>query len=228
MRAVAGETVFTTGMVGYPEALTDPSYCGQILVLTAAMIGNYGVPGDDRDEYGLPRFFESDKIHITGLIVADYSAEYSHWNAVKSLGQWLTEAGIPAIYGVDTRRLAKRLRESGTILGKIEFDGEGMQINGFVDPNKVNLVAQVSIKEIRTFGAGRKPHIIAFDCGIKYNIIRYFVHEQEVCLTIVPFDYPLAANPANIPYDGIFVSNGPGDPTMCTATIGKLDFYHYT
>ena len=221
LNSVAGEVVFTTGMVGYPEALTDPSYSGQILVLTFPMIGNYGIPPDTKDVEGLPMFFESDKIHITGLIVCDYSADYSHWNAVKSLGQWLSEAGIPALFGIDTRHLTKRLRESGAVLGKIEFGGVGNKID-FVDPNLRNLVADVSTKTIKTYGVGQSPHILAFDCGIKFNIIRQFIYEQKVCLTVVPFDYNLELNPANIKYDGIFLSNGPGDPTMCTATINSI------
>jgi len=217
--SMAGEVVFNTGIVGYPEALTDPSYSGQILVLTYPMIGNYGVPKDTKDEHGLPHFFESDKIHIAGLIVCDYSFDYSHWNAAKSLGQWLTENGIPALFGVDTRRLTKRLRESGAVLGKIEFDGQPIP---FHDPNTSNLVAAVSTKKVTTYGEGQTPHIIAYDCGIKLNIIRQFIYEQRVCLTVVPFDYDLEVNPDKIPYDGIFVSNGPGDPTMCTATIKSL------
>ena len=185
------------------------------------MVGNYGVPPDTRDENGLPLFFESEKIHIAGLIVTDYSAEYSHWNAVKSLGQWLSEAGIPALYGIDTRRLTKRLREAGAVLGKIEFDGQPV---AFDDPNKRNLVASVSTREIHRFGPtdGSVPHIIAFDCGMKLNIVRHFIYHQGVSLTVVPFDYDLAANPANIAYDGIFISNGPGDPTMCTSTINSI------
>eukprot|EP01031_Cornospumella_fuschlensis_P032901 gene32901-39787_t len=110
-KSMAGEVVFNTGMVGYPEALTDPSYSGQILVLTSP--SNYGVPPDTKDEFGLSKFFEGEKIHIAGLIVTDYSVEYSHWNATKSLSQWLTEAGVPALYGVDTRMLTKRIRETG-------------------------------------------------------------------------------------------------------------------
>ena len=219
VKSMAGELVFNTGMVGYPEALSDPSYSGQILVLTSPMVGNYGVPPDSKDENGLPHFFESDKIHIAGLIVCDYSAEFSHWNAAKSLGQWLSESGIPALFGVDTRRLTKRLRESGAVLGKIEFEGQPI---AFDDPNTRNLVALVSTKIIRTFGEGNKTRIIAFDCGIKYNIIRQLVYQQGVCLTVVPFDYDLEKNPAKIAYDGIFLSNGPGDPTMCSATIGSI------
>jgi carbamoyl-phosphate synthase small subunit len=107
--AAAGEVVFNTGMVGYPEALTDPSYKGQILVLTYPLIGNYGVPDDKlRDEFGLAKYFESDKVQITGLIVADYSHFPSHWASVKSLSAWLKENNIPALYGVDTRALTKK------------------------------------------------------------------------------------------------------------------------
>lgn len=182
-------------------------------------MGNYGVPGSDQDESGMPKFFESDKIHVAGLIVADYSHEYSHWNAVKSLSQWLTESGIPALYGIDTRMLTKKIRETGTTLGKIEFDSQPVEI---VDPNIRNLVAEVSTKEIRSFGLGNAPHIIAYDCGMKYNIIRYFIYEQKVRLTVVPFDYDLEANPNRIEYDGIFLSNGPGDPTMCVKTIESI------
>ena len=185
------------------------------------MVGNYGVPPDTKDSNGLPMFFESEKIHIAGLIVTDYSTEYSHWNAVKSLARWLSEAGIPALFGIDTRKLTKKLRETGAVLGKIEFEGQPV---AFDDPNQRNLVAEVSTKEIRRFGPtdGSVPHIIAFDCGIKYNIIRHFIYNQGVTLTVVPFDYDLATNPANINYDGIFISNGPGDPTMCTSTIQSI------
>ena len=119
--SVSGEVVFNTGMVGYPEALTDPSYRGQILVLTYPMIGNYGVPNESiMDEHGLPDYFESKEIHIAGLVVSSYSWEHSHWAAQKSLSKWLQEYNIPAMYGVDTRELTKNLREYGTILGRLE------------------------------------------------------------------------------------------------------------
>lgn len=219
-KSVTGEVVFNTGMVGYPEALTDPSYKGQILVLTSPMIGNYGVPSDQKDENGIYSFFEGEKVHISGLIVADYSVEYSHWNAWKSLSQWLVEGGVPALFGIDTRRLTKRLRDQGAVLGKIEFVGQ--EIPDFKDPNSSNLVAEVSRKDIVTYGQGNTPRIIAFDCGMKLNIARYFIYIEKVCLTIVPYNYDLAKNPAGIEYDGIFVSNGPGDPTACQETIESL------
>lgn len=145
-KSVSGEIVFNTGMVGYTEALTDPSYAGQILLFTYPMIGNYGIPGNDKDESGMPKFFESDEIQVAGVIVAEYSAEYSHWNAVKSLGQWLTENGVPALYGIDTRMLTKKIREEGSILAKIEFEGDKVDIT---DPNKTNLVASVSTAEVK-------------------------------------------------------------------------------
>ncbi len=117
-------------------------------MLTSPMIGNYGVPPDTKDSFGLPLFFESDKIHIAGLIVSEYSNDFSHWNAVQSLGQWLQAAGIPALYGIDTRRLTKRIRDAGAVLGKIEFDGDHIEMS---DPNKRNLVAEVSCKVFLIF-----------------------------------------------------------------------------
>ena len=144
-KSMSGEIVFTTGMVGYPEALTDPSYAGQILVFTFPMIGNYGVPCEDRDECGLLKYFESEKIQVAGVVVSEYSFEYSHWNAVKPLGQWLTESGVPALYGIDTRMLTKKIREVGSILGKIEFPGQPIDL---IDPNLSNLVDSVSTKQV--------------------------------------------------------------------------------
>ena len=126
--SMSGEVVFNTGMVGYPEALTDPSYRGQILVLTYPLVGNYGVPCESvKDQYGLPSFFESDAIHISGLVVSSYSWEHSHWAAQKSLSQWLTDNNIPAMYGVDTRALTKKLREHGSILGRMDVVRRGVR-----------------------------------------------------------------------------------------------------
>jgi carbamoyl-phosphate synthase large subunit/carbamoyl-phosphate synthase small subunit len=137
---VSGEVVFNTAMTGYPESLTDPSYKGQILTLTYPLIGNYGVPNDEK-ENNLLKFFESDTLHISALVISDYSFEYSHWNAKKSLADWLKEHKIPGIYGVDTRALTKRLREKGTMLGKIVFNKKDIE---WYDPNQDHLVAQVS------------------------------------------------------------------------------------
>jgi len=220
--AVDGEVVFNTGMVGYPEALTDPSYRGQILVLTFPLVGNYGVPGWDKDDLlSLPKYFESHTIHIRALIISGYTEEYSHWNAKCSLGQWLKENNIPGLFGVDTRFLTKKLREQGTMLGRIDFTPTAPgQTLTFNDPAQVNLVAEVSIKEPCVYNEAGSPHVLAFDCGMKYNIIRTFV-EHGVKLTVVPFDFELTADRYD-EFDGIFVSNGPGNPEMARATINQI------
>ena len=224
VNSMSGELVFNTGMTGYPEALTDPSYRGQILVLTYPLIGNYGVPGDDKDEHGLPLAFESDNIHVKGLIVSEYSLEHSHWNARRSLAQWLKEHNIPALFGLDTRMLTKMLRDDGAKLAKITFPEEsGAHADCAIsDPNKRNLVAEVSTKVIRHFNPnGAGPRIVAFDCGIKFNIIRYFIN-LGVRLALVPYNYDLEQNPDKLEWDGLFISNGPGDPTMAGDCIKSI------
>ena len=214
-----GEVVFNTGMVGYPEALTDPSYRGQILCLTFPLVGNYGVPGWDVDPaLGLPKHFESDKIHIRALIVNSYTEEYSHWNAQMSLGKWLKENNIPALFGIDTRALTKKLREEGTMLGRIDF--EPVSSPEFIDPATVNLVAEVSIKQPRVFNEHGSPSVLAYDCGMKYNIIRCLV-ELGVRLTVVPYDFEMTREVYD-KFDGIFISNGPGNPEMARATIEQV------
>jgi len=211
-KSISGEVVFNTAMTGYPESLTDPSYKGQILVLTYPLIGNYGVPEESIDNQML-RFFESDRLHISGLIVSDYSVEYSHWNAEKSLGEWLKENEIPGIYGIDTRQLTKILREKGTMLGKIIFDEQDVDL---YDPNQDNLVDKVSISEKTVYGDG-KYKILLIDCGVKYNIIRYLL-QRDTTVIRVPWDYDFLDEE----YDGLFISNGPGDPKQCTTTINNL------
>ena len=169
-KPVAGEVVFNTAMMGYPESLTDPSYSGQILVTTYPLIGNYGVPRRE-EENGLSRFYESEKIHVEALVVSDYSFEYSHWNANKSLADWLKEEKIVGIYDIDTRELTKLLRVHGSMKGKIVFeDGEDID---FVDPNLTNLVAKVSCKEVIRYGNGNKK-VVLVDCGVKHNIARTY------------------------------------------------------
>jgi carbamoyl-phosphate synthase small subunit len=212
--SVSGETVFNTAMTGYPESLTDPSYSGQILVLTFPLEGNYGVPGDER-ENGLLRYFESEKIHIRALVVSDYSAEYSHWNAVKSLGEWLSENGIPAIYGVDTRAITKLIRENGVMLGKVVVEGAPEPAE-FDDPNRNNLVAEASCSEITEYGNGRH-RVILVDCGCKYNIIRCLLR-RDTTVVRVPWDCDFA----QMDYDGVMISNGPGDPQMAGATVENI------
>ncbi len=212
-KSVAGEVVFNTAMTGYPESLTDPSYKGQILVLTYPLIGNYGVPVDDKDEHGLPKFFESDRIHLSGLIVSDYSFEYSHWNAQKSLSQWLNEQKVPGIYGIDTRALTKKLRETGTMLGKIEVEDQPVE---FYNPDKENQVAKVSTKEKVVYGNG-KHKIVLVDAGCKYNIIRCLL-KRDTTVIRVPWDYDFTKED----YDGVMLSNGPGDPQYCQETVVNI------
>jgi carbamoyl-phosphate synthase small subunit len=211
-KSVSGEVVFNTAMTGYPESLTDPSYKGQILTLTYPIIGNYGVPGNLMED-SMYKFFESYALHISGLIVSDYTDEYSHWNASKSLGDWLREFEVPGIYGIDTRELTKILREEGTMLGKIIVNDHDIPL---YDPNNVNLVEQVSIREKKVFGKG-KYQILLIDCGVKYNIIRNLL-QRDTTVTLVPWDYDFSTEK----YDGLFISNGPGDPKQCGVTIAHL------
>ncbi len=208
----AGEVVFNTAMTGYPESLTDPSYRGQILCLTYPLVGNYGAPVKS-EENDLYRFYESSSIHISGLIVSDYSFEYSHWNATESLDEWLRRNNVPGIYGIDTRALTKRIREKGAMLGKLEPEGTK---TGFYDPNKVNLVAEVSTNEKKLYGKG-KYRILLVDCGVKYNIIRNLL-KRDTTIIRVPWDYDYLEEQ----YDGLFLSNGPGDPKMCAVTIENI------
>ena len=211
-KSVAGEVVFNTAMTGYPESITDPSYKGQILVLTYPLIGNYGVP-DNIMENNLSRFYESEKIQVSGLIISDYSAEHHHWNARTSLSDWLTEHQIPGIYGIDTRALTKILREKGSMPGKII--SENHDIN-FHDPNEDNLVSLVSTKEKVVYGNG-KHRIMLVDCGVKNNIIRHLL-KRDTTVIRVPWDY----NFSEEEYDGLFLSNGPGDPKKCETTIRNI------
>ena len=211
-KSVTGEVVFNTGMVGYPESLTDASYRGQILVLTYPLIGNYGVPGYEKED-NLLKYFESDKIQVQGLIITDYSYNYSHWNAKKSLSEWLIEHSIPAIYGVDTRELTKKLRKKGTMIGKIECNNENVS---FEDPNKRNLMTEVSIDKPIIYKKGKKK-IILIDCGTKNNIIRAFLRRGFTVIR-VPWDYNFLDKKA----DGIIISNGPGNPKKCIQTIKNV------
>ena len=213
-RPVAGEVVFNTAMTGYPESLTDPSYSGQMMVLTFPLVGNYGVPRQTFEANGLSTFLESEKIHAEAIIVSDYSENYSHWNAVESLGEWLKKEKIAGITGIDTRALTKLLREKGSMKGKIVFENEN-EID-FVDPNLINQVARVSCREVITYGNGKK-RVLLVDCGVKHNIIRCLL-KRDVTVVRVPWDYDFNT----LEYDGLFISNGPGDPDMCDITVGHI------
>jgi len=218
-KSVSGEVVFNTGMVGYPESFTDPSYAGQILCLTYPLIGNYGVPSAKaRDKStGLPTHFESDRIQIQGLIVSEYSEQASHWDSALTLEKWLKQEKIPAVYGLDTRALTQKLREKGVMLGRIEVNGKTAKP---FDPNTFNIVADVSVKKPVLYGTGAARKTIALiDCGAKFNIIRSLL-ARGVSVLRVPWDYDLLNG--KFDFDGVMISNGPGDPKQCGATIANV------
>ncbi|KAJ3141390.1 hypothetical protein HK100_007426 [Physocladia obscura] len=246
--SIAGELVFQTGMVGYPESLTDPSYRGQILVITFPLVGNYGVPSReqvDKELHNLPLHFESNRIHVAGLIVGQYSQEYSHYLAESSLSVWLKQNKIPALSGIDTRALTKRIRTNGSILSKILFPkslvGRGDLENelpewgthlsnlGWSDPNARNLVAEVSVKKPIVYNPPKekallrpdgKPFcVLAIDVGMKNNQIRCFTN-RGVQVRRVPWNHNILKELSNV--DGVFISNGPGDPTVVSETIKNV------
>lgn len=224
---VSGEAVFSTGMVGYPESMTDPSYRGQILVFTQPLIGNYGVPSSTaRDQFGLLKYFESPHIQCIGVVVADAAMQYSHWTAVESLGEWCAREGVAAISGVDTRSIVTYLREQGSSLARItigeEYDAD--EDEAFTDPGAINLVHKVSTKQPFHVPApvltGEEPmHVAVIDCGVKENILRSLV-SRGASITVFPYDYPIHKIAHH--FDGIFISNGPGDPTHCSSTVYNL------
>lgn len=202
----AGEIVFTTGMVGYPESFTDPSYGGQILIMTYPIIGNYGVPDK--------KYWETDSLKIAGVVVSQYIDTPSHFQSKRTLAQWLKDEKIPGLQIKDTRLLTQLLREKGTMLGKIVIDKE----IDLYDPNKDNLVAQVSTKKVQEFGKGEKT-VVLIDCGAKGNIARCLV-QRGVKVIVVPWDFdPMEKG---LKFDAILVSNGPGDPKMADRTIHTI------
>lgn len=219
---VSGELVFTTSLVGYPESMTDPSYTGQILCFTQPLIGNYGVPGRLKDQFGLFDYFELGKIQCAGIVVADAALEYSHWTAVELLQEWLTRENVPGITGVDTREVVKLLRSQGSALAKLSVGEEYDELEdaGFEDPGSVNLIHKVSTREKYTIAnPGALTKIAVIDCGIKQNILRCLL-TRGAEVTVFPYDYPFADELKD--YDGLFLSNGPGDPTHATATVTQL------
>ena len=240
-KPVAGEVVFNTAMTGYPESLTDPSYAGQLMVLTYPLIGNYGVPPRTFQPNGLSTFMESEKIHAEAIIISDYSREYSHWNAQCSLGDWLKEEHIPGIYGIDTRALTKKLREHGVMMGRIEIEGMDNGELTMDNYGEVNYVDKVSCKDILVY-SGEESHsfgidtpaetlnsqlsilncqlkkkVVLLDCGVKHNIIRSLL-KRNLMLIRVPWNYDFN----HLDYDGLFLSNGPGDPDTCDAAVQNI------
>jgi carbamoyl-phosphate synthase/aspartate carbamoyltransferase/dihydroorotase len=218
--SISGEIVFQTGMVGYPESLTDPSYHRQILVLTYPLIGNYGIPNEDRDEHGVLKHFESDKIQVSGLIVSEYNPQYSHWKGIKNLGDWLYESKIPAISGIDTRHLTLLIREHGSIKGRLIEQCQSP--TDWINISNINIVAEVSNPLIRYYPKIKnqnQPTILVLDFGIKNSQIRSLLY-RGFNLEIAPWNYYFLDKIKN--YNGIFLSNGPGDPTAMTNIISQL------
>lgn len=240
-KPVAGEVVFNTAMTGYPESLTDPSYAGQLMTLTYPLVGNYGVPPFTIEGNGLATFMESEKIHAEAIIVSDYSENYSHWNAVESLADWLKREHVPGITGIDTRELTKVLREHGVMMGKIVFD-DAMDNGEWKMDNygEVNYVDRVSCKDIIVYAAGESKtfpvstpkeelnsqlsifhsqlkKVVLVDCGVKTNILRCLLR-RGVEVVRVPWDYDFN----QLQFDGLFISNGPGDPDTCDAAVQNI------
>lgn len=201
-KSIAGEVVFNTGMVGYPETLTDPSYKGQILVMTYPLVGNYGIPPMNE---GVPENFESDKIQVQALIVSEESKSFNHWNAVESLDQWFKRSKIPGLYGIDTRCLTKILRERGTMLGKIEIGKEKIK---YYNPDVEDLISEVTVNQKEEFVNGKK-RILLIDCGCKKSIFSNLL-KRKVTVIRVPYDYDIDKED----FDGAVISNGPGNPVV--------------
>ncbi len=222
-----GEVVFNTAMTGYPESLTDPSYEGQILTFTYPLQGNYGVPSTALRPDGLPLRMESDRIHARAIIVSDYSAAFSHWEAEESLASWLKREQVPGITGIDTRALTKLLREQGVMMGRIEIECDGNGAAPTVnEPVKqmtmeeydaTNFVAEVSCSGVTTYSEAGRPRVVLLDCGVKANIIRCLL-DRGVSVVRVPWDYDFNT----LQYDALFLSNGPGDPDTCEAALPHI------
>lgn len=213
---VAGEVVFNTAMMGYPESLTDPSYAGQLVTLTFPLVGNYGVPPFTFGAESLPTFMESDHIHASAIIVSDYSEQYCHWNANESLAEWLKREQVPGITGIDTRELTKVLREHGVMMGQIIFDDDPTNIPQ-AQYEGVNFVDRVSCKEIIRYNEGAGKRVVLVDCGVKANIIRNLI-ERGLEVVRVPWNYDYTG----MEFDGLFLGNGPGDPDLCQDAVNIL------
>jgi len=225
----SGEVVFSTGMVGYPESLTDPSYYGQILTLTYPLIGNYGVPPYDCNEFGIPLSFESVGIKVTGLVIQELCTKPHHWTSKRTLDEWLRSEGVPGIYGIDTRRLTKKLREKGVMLGilKVCREGEEPNIDRLLeevkrvpDPNKRDLVSEVTIREPIYYEVGGNIRIALIDCGVKAGILRCLLN-RRVNVIRVPYNFS-AEEILEYKPDGVLISNGPGDPKKCAETVESV------
>lgn len=219
-REICGEVVFNTGMTGYPEGFTDPSYYGQILTMTYPLIGNYGVPPHAKKE-DIWNFLESEKIQIRGLVVSSYIPGESHWQSKLSLSSWLKKDGVPALSGVDTRTLTQIIREFGVTRGIITFQKPPIRPGvSFYDINRDNLVPFVSCQNPLKYGSG-KFKILLIDCGLKFNQIRILL-KHDTTIFRVPWDFDPFDNENKIDFEAVMISNGPGDPKMAKTTIAAV------
>ncbi len=218
------EVVFTTGMVGYPESMTDPSFAGQLLCFTYPLIGNYGVSSmKDLDSMGLPRQFESESIKVSGIIVSEWCEKPSHWASRQTISEWMRSEGIPGISDVDTRALVSKIRESGVMMGVLA-SGAGLTnrkgllklLNGSSRYDSIDFVRRVSPKKALLYGTSEKT-VVLMDCGTKFSIIRNLL-KRGYSVVRAPFDYSYADIAKHNP-SGVVVSNGPGDPQLCLDTI---------
>jgi len=225
VKKVSGEVVFSTSMVGYPEALTDPSYKGQILTLTYPLVGNYGVPPYDL-ELGVPRYFESESIKVTGFVIHELCRKPYHWASTRTLDEWLKNENVPGIHGIDTRKLTKKLRVKGVMLGILQVCEEGeepnvtelsREVEKVPDPNMTDLVKEVTIIDPLRYEVGGNKVIALIDCGVKYGILRNLL-KRGINVVRVPYTFS-AEEILEYDPDGVIVSNGPGDPKKCVKTI---------
>ena len=224
-KKVSGEIVFSTSMVGYPESLTDPSYTGQILTFTYPLVGNYGVPSYEK-ENGVLKYFESDSIKVTGFIIHELCKDPFHWASTRTLDQWLKDENVPGIYGIDTRKLTKKLRVKGVMLGILhvcESDEEPdltqllKEVNNVQDPNFSDLAKRVTVKRPILYESGGNKTAVLIDCGVKYGIVRNLL-QRGFDVVRVPYDFSAEQIMGYKP-DGVMISNGPGDPKLCVKTV---------
>jgi len=233
-KKVSGEITFNTiPGSGYIELLTNPKNKGKIIVCTYPSIGNYGVPAKERDKFGIQKYFESDSIHINGLVVSEYCDRPSHYESIKTLEEWLIEKDIPAIQWVDTRRLTQFLVEKKTTMGILQvFDKSSKpniqalreEVKELENLNKINLVELVSTQKIKTYSCeNSKGTVLIIDLGLKNNILRILL-EKRMNIIVVPHNYSYNKI-MELSHDGILISNGPGNPkiyTEITNLIRKL------
>lgn len=217
--SVVGEVVFNTGMVGYTEAMTDPSYAGQLLCFTYPLLGNYGVPDYVEDANGILLNFESSRIRARGVIASRVADDPSHFQSRQTLDSWMKQEGISGIEGLDTRELTLHLRESGVMLGAIssEVSTARRDLETSLDYSKINFYDSTSTKEPRTWGKNVNGRVAVIDCGVKLNIIRSLV-SRGFEVTTFPYDSSFE-QVKQISPDGILFSNGPGDPKICLPSI---------